>query len=361
MNKSKSILCSLGDQKIDESIFKQIIDVIRLKVTDKYDYPPVVIKCKGSIIGTIGNFSATVGKPKSKKTYNVTAEVSAALSGKPILNYEVTLPPDKQKILYVDTEQGRYHCHKVLQRIMKLAGLPLDKDCARIEFLVLREFTPEQRRDIISHYLSEDPEIGLLIIDGVRDLVKDINNSTEALEVMNDLMRWSSYYNLHLQTVLHLNKGDDNTRGHIGTELNNKAETVLQITKCRDQPNMSEVRVMHIRDKEFQPFAFYINQEGLPELVNNYDAPSKSTKVSFVQWEDEQHRTAIEMAIGENKPLGYTEMLETLTKGYTQYGYARGRCTMVSLMKELIKRKLIIKNGKNYIYNDDHSDDDTSD
>ena len=44
-------------------------------------------------------------------------------------------------------------------------------------------------------------------------------------------MRWSSYYELHIHTVLHLNKGDDNTRGHIGTELNNKAETILQISK----------------------------------------------------------------------------------------------------------------------------------
>ena len=44
-------------------------------------------------------------------------------------------------------------------------------------------------------------------------------------------MRWSSYYELHIHTVLHLNKGDDNTRGHIGSELNNKAETVLLVEK----------------------------------------------------------------------------------------------------------------------------------
>ena len=42
--------------------------------------------------------------------------------------------------------------------------------------------------------------------------------------------------------MLHLNKGDDNTRGHIGTELNNKAETVLQITKSTQDGNISEVK-----------------------------------------------------------------------------------------------------------------------
>ncbi len=83
-------------------------------------------------------------------------------------------------------------------------------------------------------------------------------------------MRWSSGYNLHIHTVLHLNKGDDNTRGHIGTELNNKAETVLQITKSQQDGNISEVKAMHIRDREFDPFAFRINDSALPEAVDGY-------------------------------------------------------------------------------------------
>ena len=35
-------------------------------------------------------------------------------------------------------------------------------------------------------------------------------------------MQWTGEQNIHIQTVLHLNKGDDNARGHIGTELNTK-------------------------------------------------------------------------------------------------------------------------------------------
>jgi hypothetical protein len=33
---------------------------------------------------------------------------------------------------------------------------------------------------------------------------------------------------IHIHTILHQNKADENARGHIGTELNNKAETVLE-------------------------------------------------------------------------------------------------------------------------------------
>lgn len=58
---------------------------------------------------------------------------------------------------------------------------------------------------------------GFVVIDGIRDLMYDINNPSESVELINDLMRWSSMHDLHIHTVLHLNKGDDNTRGHIGT------------------------------------------------------------------------------------------------------------------------------------------------
>ena len=348
---NKEIICNLGSGHIDKTIFHKIISMIQLKVTDRYAVPPIIITCLGAVIATIGNFSATVGKPKSKKTFNVSAIVAAAISGLEVLNYRVTLPKDKPKVLYVDTEQGRYHCSKVLERIMKLAHRPLNEDCDRLEFLVLREFTPEQRRDIINNAIQEDDRIGLVIIDGIRDLVRDINNSSEALDVMNDLMRWSSCYDLHIHTVLHLNKGDDNTRGHLGTELNNKSETVLMTSKCRDDGNMSEVRVMHIRDKEFLPFAFRINQEALPELVDGYSPSTrKSPKVTYTQFSISQHREAIELAIGENKPISYTQMLATLTKGYTEFGYARGRCTMVSLMKHLVSKGLLVKENKTYVY-----------
>ncbi len=55
--------------------------------------------------------------------------------------------------------------------------------------------------------------------------------------------------------------------GHIGTEMNNKAETVLVISKSTTNPDVSEVRPLHIREKEFKPFAFTVNAEGLPEIA----------------------------------------------------------------------------------------------
>ena len=49
------------------------------------------------------------------------------------------------------------------------------------------------------------PDVGLLIIDGIRVLMYDINSPSESTDLINLLMRWSSGYNLHIHTVLHLN------------------------------------------------------------------------------------------------------------------------------------------------------------
>ena len=53
---------------------------IHLKVTDTYDVPPEILWVNGSTIGTLGNFSASTGKAKSKKTFNISAIVAAALT-----------------------------------------------------------------------------------------------------------------------------------------------------------------------------------------------------------------------------------------------------------------------------------------
>ena len=80
-------ITTLGNQRIDQKTFEQLLKHIKLKVTEEYAFPPEIITCGGATIATLGNFSASVGKPKSKKTFNVSAIVAAAISGKEILGY----------------------------------------------------------------------------------------------------------------------------------------------------------------------------------------------------------------------------------------------------------------------------------
>jgi len=41
----------------------------RLDLSEDYEKAPEILKVRGSVIGTLGNFSASIGKAKSKKTF----------------------------------------------------------------------------------------------------------------------------------------------------------------------------------------------------------------------------------------------------------------------------------------------------
>lgn len=346
------VIKSIMDNAMDETLYHSILKYIQLRITDTYDVPPEIMSISGTTIATLGNFSASVGKPKSKKTFNVSAIVAAALTNSQVLCYKANLPEGKRTILYVDTEQSKCHCHKVMARILKLAQMPLDRDPDNLKFLMLREYSPDERKQIIGRAIAEDHSIGLVIIDGIRDLLRDINSPGESLDIINDLMRWTSHFNLHIHTVLHLNKGDDNTRGHVGTELNNKAETVLQITKSTVDSNISEVKAMHIRDKEFSPFAFRINGDSLPEIVLDYKV-IQQRKLTIQTIPEDVHRQALEQAFANGDIVRYDNLVIALQRSYANFNFKRGKSSINDLMKFLLVHNIIDKNDSGYHYNTD--------
>ena len=332
---------------------------ILIRATDKYTTPPEVIHVGNSTISTLGNFSASTGKGKSKKTFNVCAIVASAITGRKILNYEAHFPEGKRRILYFDTEQSSYHCHKVLERINRLAGYPAEEDLSLIEFVMLREYNPIDRRQIIELALAERPDVGLVIIDGLRDLLFDINSSVEAAEVIGLLMRWTSQYNLHIHTVLHLNKADDNVRGHIGTELNHKAETILQVRINANDWNISEVHPSFIRDKPFSQFAFRINEEGIPEIAEDveYTQPGKIDQVDYRTLSEATHRQALDNAFDvsdlnpDPDPLTYSPLLSKMIEAYAKAGFSRQLGVHKNLLKHLVQKGVIVYRDRKYYYN----------
>ncbi len=322
-----------------------------IKATDKVTIPPKILFVGDCTIATFGNFSASTGKAKSKKTFNISAIVAAAVTNTTVLNYRACLPEGKRKILYFDTEQSKYHCHNVLERIYKLSGLSVKKDDPRLLFWGLREYTPKLRIALIDYALRKHQEVGLVIIDGLRDLMYDINNGKEATDVMTVLMAWTSVYDLHIHTVLHLNKNDNNPRGHIGTELENKAETVLIISKNLQNNSISEVRPMHMRDKEFSTFAFHIDDNKLPVLDNGISVTVvKRREKSLVSLDNEVHQEILSKAFKNNSPTRYSDLVEMVSRAYEDAGYKRGTNGIKDLLKLLSGKGIIVKQDDAYIY-----------
>lgn len=315
---------------IDDETFPELLKYFTMRITDEEEYPPEVIKVGDKVFGTLGNFSIITGKPKSGKTYNVSAIAAAALSGKKVLNYEVTLPPDRKMLLYIDTEQARPHCRTVIRRIYKMAGLS-KKDNNNLLFCPLREMNDEMRIAFIEKCLKEYSTIGLVIIDGIRDLLKDINSNAESNNVVNKLMEWTAYYDNHIVGVIHQNKNDDNTRGTIGTETNNKSESTMLTSLVINNNTMRfKVSCEMSRSEPFESFFFYLDSNHLPQVDVDYGAIKKK-KTTLNDITASQHKAALDVAFATGSVTSHSSLVQALEQGYKSIGLKRGRTWLVSV------------------------------
>nr|WP_315176327.1 hypothetical protein [uncultured Flavobacterium sp.] len=166
-------------------------------------------------------------------------------------------------------------------------------------------------------------------------------------------MRWTDERNIHIHTVLHQNKGDTNSRGHIGTELNNKAETILQVAKDITDLNVSIVSAVHIRTREFDKFAFKIDQLGLPILLEEYKFSDNGNKrgVDFNTISDKVHLQTLLNVFTEKSELTYGNLIKSLTTAYETMGYKFGNNKIKELKVFLEKRCFILKLGTHYQLN----------
>lgn len=235
----------------------------------KVEKNPAIIKItrhhESIDIFTQGNFSVTAGKAKARKSFALSMFMASAIKSS-FYGCIEACTFGKNNLLF-DTEQGKYHTFLYNRRAIKIAGFDRQPDNFKTYFL--RPFGHHERVDLIDHILENTKDIGFVIIDGARDLVSDINNANECTDIVNKLMYWTEKYNCHINVVLHFNpNGDLKLRGHLGTEITNKAETAIKVEKCDKNGKYSIISPLETRGRDFTPFAFYINNY---EPIIDYD------------------------------------------------------------------------------------------
>ena len=232
-----------------------------------------------NILGTHGNFSLVKGKAKSKKSFFINMAVSAAV-GEGILQNKLRGPLKKKlnQVLYFDTEQSKYHVQMAIKRICRQIDVDIPNN---LNTYGLRKSSPSERLKLVEHAIENTANLGFVVIDGIRDLITSINDEAESTNMASKLLEWTERYNIHIVVILHENPGSDKARGHIGTELTNKAETVITVQIDKYDDDVSIVSAGFCRNKSFKPFAFKITDDGLPKIIEDYDIEMKSKKKGF--------------------------------------------------------------------------------
>lgn len=301
---------------VDEVIIPQGTDInknnqyeqLRIYPNSTITEPPKYCEVENSPILTEGNLSLITGKAKSGKTFFLGALVASLLTNTVQLGViKGLLPKSKKNILYFDTEQSEFHAIRAINRICKLTNLP------KAENLIaygLRPLTPTERLMAIEEIISYSVDLGIVVIDGIRDLLtKGINDEEEATKLTSSFLRWTAMYEMHLIVILHQNKNDVNARGHIGTEVINKAETSISISRD-SKTGIFKVSCDYSRDIAFEDFGFII-RDGLPAGVNLPEEckpnPNDPKMIS-----DEDHIERLNLIFNENRRLSVTEFKDEI-------------------------------------------------
>jgi roadblock/LC7 domain-containing protein len=189
--------------------------LLTFKGSDK-DYP----------IAGRGMLGVLVGHEKSGKSFVLSYIESCGIGRlNEMINFNLDL--DGGRLLHFDTEQSLYFYQKTQRRI--LTNAKINGNSEKYDAYHLRRFSPAERVEIIEHYISNTPNISVMIIDGFVDLVVDYNSIEKVNALMQRLMQWSDQYNILIMGVLHVNKGDGKIRGHIGTEIKNKFDFIIDV------------------------------------------------------------------------------------------------------------------------------------
>lgn len=268
-----------------------------------------------------GELVAVTGKAKSGKTFLCSALIVAAIRGEclgirrqntqststlassptpgldnGIENQDAGAASVNQrhKVLWIDTEQSEESTqdilvNRVIKQIRDAATKSSESGEKAVEaelnemltVLNLRSVNWDRRLELIEAAISIIwPQ--LIIFDGIRDVVSDINDGIGAQDVVERCMQLAGEYGACMVCVLHQNKAaeDKTLRGALGTELQNKCFETYECKKEDDRTftvRQTSTRKYDILDA----LRFSVSEEGIPVTLSplpNAEEPQEEGK-----------------------------------------------------------------------------------
>lgn len=302
-------------------------------VTLTYSYPQIDFLLEKDGVGCIaaGDIAVLKGKAKAGKTTAMLCLISALLKG----DYAgfKSLKKDAN-VLFIDTEQNPLNTAILTRKVHSLCGFATTEDHPRFRALNLRGDTPAERCELILEavkYFTPD----LLVIDGAKDLIlgTDINDPKASGQAVQILMTLTKIHNVAIITTLHENKGDQNLRGHIGTELLNKCAECWQVRKYDD---IFEIEQTECRNQSVTGFSFTFDQNKLP-------APIEHTPKTVASTANQRIKEAFAQCLPAGSGLRYTD----LKNKYIEIAACSETSAETHISKAL-KYQYLIKNENGY-------------
>lgn len=211
--------------------YTDLLQARKVDFTKPVSQDKVYFSIKGNVIGTAGNFITLSGLPKAGKSRFIAAIIAAWISDKEIFDFKLHRYQDRFKIALFDTEQGQYDFQRNLKFIKKLCNT--ENIYNDFDAFLFRQDNSQDIILMIEQYLKINPDVGVIVIDGILDCIDNMNDEGASKSLIRTLKRWAALNDILIITVLHLGKKDLTSIGHIGSASDRYAQSTLLIEKTK--------------------------------------------------------------------------------------------------------------------------------
>ena len=220
-----------------------LLDARRISLTNPPTKPLPILTLGGQQISTAGNLTAIAAQAKHGKSAAVGATLASFFGesedGGDFLGFE-SEPANGKAVVLFDTEQSPFDAWQLISRSMRRAGL--SKLPPNLRAYAVLDLSVEDRLRALRAELERAAKdcggIHAIFIDGVADLCLSVNDEAEANGLIADLVALAVKFSCPIICVLHENPAQPGlagkTRGHLGSQLERKAESNLRIKKDND-------------------------------------------------------------------------------------------------------------------------------
>jgi len=354
-----NMLFSLFGAEEQNANIQERLKKFRVTVNDEVPMPEIVLSVcdvnghNKRMVMTRENISCVTAQAKVGKTFLVKLIVSAVLKKGVFQNRLLSeLPINRDKVLYIDTEQSKFHVKLGLSQIKEMLGENNEHELNRMEVYQFDAVSTTDRVEYVK-WLIYNTNPDFVILDGISDLALDTNNLKEADELVTNLRIWATENNCHILNVIHQNPNDLQTKmkGHLGTKLQDKSEIVIGVTIDKDNDSNRIVQSLASRNRKPEPFEFTINENGMP-IINEYEVTQskltgkKAPKTEKPEFQLYQILTTVYSKKTNELHYRYTELIQQIVLEYEKmFNETLGDNNAKKLLTKFIDKGWVLKSG----------------
>ena len=269
MDNKEQITEALSQAGQPTTVTPELLKLDKTRIASDTDAPEeeFLFRLHGTPCFPRGDLTTVTGPAKSGKTFFLSMLMACAVRRQVLALERIRQEP--LRVLWYDTEQSRYTTKRIL---VDRIGALLKEDVQTFpdgQYYVfnMRDKLPGERVDYLELAIQTyRPDI--CIIDGIADLLEDINSGSDSVRLLQQFQMLSTTYNCNITMVIHLNRSGEklNLRGWLGTLMLHKSYELFNCDRMsKEEAFTAELSLSrHFSRKETLCYA--IGDDGLPVL-----------------------------------------------------------------------------------------------